>query len=250
MFELAKELLQLFKASFAENCQLDEASMTSEEVRTLDFLDEEELLENLKRLLTSLLKFKQEHCTTPKHELIQRATLLEQLLQKLEAEVRKHVKLENQLKLQLENSQNRLEELETNKPCQCSAQLAEAAANVAKLQTALAEAQKQVERLQEELARRPIEPLRRRTGHSPPGEFMKKRMSDQNLPPAQLMPKRVRQSIVITRERLKKQSPDTRQASPYFAKGELTKPLRSSVREHTRSLSDYRTSLHKRVPAV
>ena len=50
MFELAKELLQLFKASFAENCQLDEASMTSEEVRTLDFLDEEELLEKVDEL--------------------------------------------------------------------------------------------------------------------------------------------------------------------------------------------------------
>ncbi|MEW3935601.1 hypothetical protein, partial [Pseudomonas aeruginosa] len=47
-----------------------------------------------------------------KGELKQRSEQFETMLQKAEAEVRNHIRIEHQLKLHIENHQNRIEELE------------------------------------------------------------------------------------------------------------------------------------------
>ena len=109
---IEKGLFELFKYSFITNCSLDDESITVEEKQTLDELDSSEVLENFKELVMNLLKFKREYKTSDKAELVQRSEQFETLLQKLEAEVRSHIRVEHQLKLHIETHQNRIEELE------------------------------------------------------------------------------------------------------------------------------------------
>ena len=105
-------LNSLFRHVFITNCHIDEASVTNEELETLDELTSEEILENFKDLVTELLEFKREYKTTDKAELATRSEQFENMLQKLEAEIRNHIRIEHQLKLHIETNQNRLDELE------------------------------------------------------------------------------------------------------------------------------------------
>jgi len=110
-----KGLKELFNYAFTTNCHLDEASCTSEELRTLEELDSSEILENFKDVVTELLNFKREHRNSDTAELVKRAEGLESMLQKLENEVRSHIRVEHQLKLHIESTQSKLEEVEKRK---------------------------------------------------------------------------------------------------------------------------------------
>ena len=112
LHNIEKGLQQLFKYAFTTNCSLDEESVTSEEAKTLEELDSSEILENFKDVVLNLLKFKREYMDSEKGELKQRSEQFETMLQKAEAEVRNHIRIEHQLKLHIENHQNRIEELE------------------------------------------------------------------------------------------------------------------------------------------
>ena len=109
---LEKGLYQLFKYAFTTNCCLDDESTTQEELQTLEELENSEVLENLKDLVLGLLKYKKECKTSEISELIQRSEQLEKLLQKLEAEVRGHIRVQHQLKLHIELNQQRINDLE------------------------------------------------------------------------------------------------------------------------------------------
>ncbi|OMJ89129.1 hypothetical protein SteCoe_8755 [Stentor coeruleus] len=109
---IEKGLHELFKHAFITNCNLDDENVTPEESATLEELDPAEVLDNFKDLILLLLKFKKEYKSSDKSELAQRSEQFETLLQKLEAEVRSHIRVEHQLKLHIENNLHRIEELE------------------------------------------------------------------------------------------------------------------------------------------
>ena len=114
-FDAEKSLFEIFRNAFVTNCHLDEASVTGEELETLDELSIEEVLENFNDLITDLLNFKREYKSTDQAELFQRSQKFESQLQKFEADVRNHISVEHQLKLHIESIQNKLEELERYK---------------------------------------------------------------------------------------------------------------------------------------
>ena len=105
-------LRKLFKNAFITNCSLDDQSITVEESLTLKELEISEILENFKELLLSLLSFKRESKTFSETELINRNNQFESGLQKLEAEVRNHIRVQHQLKLYIEINKEKISELE------------------------------------------------------------------------------------------------------------------------------------------
>ena len=102
----------LFKSAFITNCHLDEASVTGEELDTLEELDQAEILENLKDLVENLLNFKANVKSEHSGELATRCEQLEKMLQKQESEVRNHIRNEHQLKIHIDSLQQKLIELE------------------------------------------------------------------------------------------------------------------------------------------
>ncbi|OMJ91447.1 hypothetical protein SteCoe_6029 [Stentor coeruleus] len=112
---IEKTINEMFRFAFISNCHLDEASVTSEELETLEELSTDEIIENFKDLINELLNFKRDYKSSDKAELAQRSEQFETMLQKLEAEVRNHIRVEHQLKLHIENIQNKNEELEKYK---------------------------------------------------------------------------------------------------------------------------------------
>lgn len=100
------------KEIFVEKCFLEDCSMTSEEERSIQDLNINEVLENLKEIFKELMQFKKDYLSQDKSELLQRSEKFESMLQKLEAEVRKHIRVEHQLKLHIETNQSQAEELE------------------------------------------------------------------------------------------------------------------------------------------
>ena len=113
--DFEKNFYDLFRFAFITNCHLDEASVTGEELETLEELTAEEVLENFKDLVNELLNFKKDYKGSDKAELAQRSEQFENMLQKLEAEVRNHIRIEHQLKLHIESNQHKIEELERYK---------------------------------------------------------------------------------------------------------------------------------------
>lgn len=107
-----KNFKELFKESFITNCHLDDASVTVEELETLDELDYREILENLKDLISSLLAFKSNARNEGTGEVATRCEQLEKLLQKQESEVRAHIRNEHQLKLHIDSIQQKALDLE------------------------------------------------------------------------------------------------------------------------------------------
>ncbi|CAG9317017.1 unnamed protein product [Blepharisma stoltei] len=112
--KLEQGLHDLFKYAFITNCELDDEAITSEEEKTLEELDPLEVLENLKDVVLSLLKFKKTHKNSESSELMSRSEQFEKMLQKLEGDIRNHIKIEHQLKLHIEATQAKIEELEAN----------------------------------------------------------------------------------------------------------------------------------------
>lgn len=110
--DLEKGLKQLFSHAFVMNCKLDEEIVTEEESNDLKELSGCEVLENLKGIVVELLKFKKDFKDSETVELVRKSEKFETMLQKLEAEVRNHIRIENQLKLHIENNQYRIDELQ------------------------------------------------------------------------------------------------------------------------------------------
>ena len=105
-------LKALFTFAYAKNCALEHETLTEEDRQTLADLDSLEVLENFKDLVLDLLNCKQDFRATDKSELAQRSEQFEVMLQKLESEVRGHIRVEQQLKLHLEVAQARVDEME------------------------------------------------------------------------------------------------------------------------------------------
>ena len=110
--DIKKLLKDFFREVFIEKCNLEETSMTVEEEESMNELDSYDIIGNLKDIFTDLLSFKKESIKLDKSELIQRSEQFESMLQKLEAEVRNHIRVEHQLKLHIEDTQVQTEELE------------------------------------------------------------------------------------------------------------------------------------------
>lgn len=110
--EFEENLLEIFKEAFVTNCHIDDSSVTSEELSTLEDLDKQEILENLQELLSKLLKCKQEFKESDRAELADRTGQFESIIQKLEGDIRSHISIEHQLKLHLENTQGKVDEIE------------------------------------------------------------------------------------------------------------------------------------------
>ena len=108
----SSSIREVFKSAFVSNCSLDDASVTEEELQTLEELDNPELVDNLKSLLDTLLTFKTNCKTSNSGELATRCDQLEKMLQKQESEVRNHIKSQHQLKLHIDNLQQKIAELE------------------------------------------------------------------------------------------------------------------------------------------
>lgn len=110
--ELSSFIRSLFLEVFSLNCKLEDSEITKEEQQAINSIDIFEVLENFKEVVMSLLVFKQEFIKTEKAELVNRSEKFETLLQKLEAEVRNHIRTEHQLKLHIETNQSLSEDLE------------------------------------------------------------------------------------------------------------------------------------------
>ncbi|OMJ73873.1 hypothetical protein SteCoe_27355 [Stentor coeruleus] len=112
---LSKQLRDLFREVFTNNCYIENSIITKEESDTIEEIDDNEVLENLKDLIMNLLSFKRDYLNSEKAELVKRTEQFEVMLQKLEAEVRGHIRVEHQLKLHIETSQIQTETLEIEK---------------------------------------------------------------------------------------------------------------------------------------
>jgi hypothetical protein len=107
MAALLTSLKGLFKEAYIKNWQLENDPATAEDIATLEDLDGEELIENLRILVFELLDFKRELKTTERADLYARNEQFESMLQKLEADVRGHIRvsarqLEHQLQLHID----------------------------------------------------------------------------------------------------------------------------------------------------
>lgn len=109
---LFKDYHTLFSRFFIENCEIDQEQITDEEAMALNELDANEVFENFSDLVSQLLKFKKNCINTDQAELIKKCNSFESLIQKLENEVRTHIGVQHQLKLLLENFQNKIQVLE------------------------------------------------------------------------------------------------------------------------------------------
>ena len=111
--DLETGLKAVFRMMYLANCEIEGEEVTSEDQQTLDDLDSIETLENLKDLSQDLLNCKRDFRLTDKSELETRCQQFETMLQKLEADVRVHIRVEQQLKLHVEAAQARIEELQS-----------------------------------------------------------------------------------------------------------------------------------------
>lgn len=107
-----KRIHELFKDSFIQNCQLDEDEVNELELETLETLEPEEIYENLKELLGSLISFKKSINNSETKELTQRLVVFEKMIQKLESDIRNHISIEHQMRLDMETYEFKIEELQ------------------------------------------------------------------------------------------------------------------------------------------
>ena len=112
-------LRDLFRRAYTTNCEIEGEDLSDSDRKTLEDLDPLEILENFKDLLEALLNSKRDFKRTDKSEIAGRCEQFEAMLQKLEGEVRTHIRvfvtqIEQQLKLHSDALQARLDETEQN----------------------------------------------------------------------------------------------------------------------------------------
>jgi hypothetical protein len=110
--EALKNIHSLFKESFVENCKLDDDEVNEVELETLETLEPEEIFDNLKELLTSLISFKKSIRNPEIKELTQRLVIFEKLIQKLESDIRSHISVQHQMRLEIETFEFKVKELQ------------------------------------------------------------------------------------------------------------------------------------------
>ena len=113
--KLEKEIRNLFKDTYLANCKLENIQTSVSEATEASKDDIFNVISNLRLIITSLLSFKQSSILDDKSELIQRNEQFENMLQKLEADIRNHIRVENQLKLHIESNQVQTAKIETEK---------------------------------------------------------------------------------------------------------------------------------------
>ena len=109
--ELSNALLELFKYAFITNCHLDNDSITLQESNTIESFNPVELLENFKDLIINLLTFKKQNKEKPS---VFSSETVESLKKTHEKELQYHLRLEKELKFQIENAKIREKTILTN----------------------------------------------------------------------------------------------------------------------------------------
>jgi hypothetical protein len=107
-----KNIHQLFNDCFIQNCILDDDEVNEIELETLQSLEPEEIFENLKELLTSLILFKKSVKNPDVKQLTQRLLVFEKMIQKLESDIRSHISVQHQMRLDMETYEFKIEELQ------------------------------------------------------------------------------------------------------------------------------------------
>lgn len=110
--EVSNILRNLLRQAFIYNCSIEHSQITPEEDKDIEDLPVLEIIENIREIVHNLLRFKQQNFNADVEEANKRSEQFEKMLQKSEAEVRNHIRSENQLKLIIENNQSQIEELE------------------------------------------------------------------------------------------------------------------------------------------
>lgn len=110
--EVFKRIHELFKDYFIQNCNLDDDEVNEVELETLQNLEPEEVYENLKELLSNLFAFKKAVKNSEVKELTQRLIIFEKMIQKLESDIRSHISVQHQMRLDMETYEFKIEELQ------------------------------------------------------------------------------------------------------------------------------------------
>lgn len=110
--EVFKKIHELFKDFFIQNCTLDEDEVNEVELETLNTLEPEEVYENLKELLSTLFSFKKAIKSSDVKDLTQRLIVFEKMIQKLESDIRNHISVQHQMRLEMEAYEYKIEELQ------------------------------------------------------------------------------------------------------------------------------------------
>ena len=110
--EAFKNIHETFKSFFVLNCNLDDDEVNEVELETLQSLEPEEVHENLKELLNSLINFKKTVKGTEIKELTQRLLIFEKMIQKLESDIRSHISIQHQMRLDMETYEFKIEDLQ------------------------------------------------------------------------------------------------------------------------------------------
>ena len=110
--EALKNIHETFKEFFIQNCNLDDDEVNEAELETLQGLEPEEVHENIKELLSSLITFKKTVKNTEIKELTQRLIVFEKMIQKLESDIRSHISMQHQMRIDMENYEFKIEELQ------------------------------------------------------------------------------------------------------------------------------------------
>ena len=93
--DLETGLRDLFRRAYLSNCDLESEQLSEADRATIEDLDTIEILENFKDLVESLLSCKRDFMKTDKSEIVSRCEQFESMLQKLEAEVRTHIRVQD-----------------------------------------------------------------------------------------------------------------------------------------------------------
>jgi hypothetical protein len=108
-------LRSLLKEVYVTHCHCESEEPTSAQLTSIEDLGGAALVEQLREVVLPLLSFKEEFTSSEQGQLVHRSAQLERLLQRLEAESRTHIRIEQQLKLHIENLTVKLEQAETDK---------------------------------------------------------------------------------------------------------------------------------------
>ena len=104
--------LSVFVHTEVSNLAPDDSMETGMELGQVLELDPVDALLQVKKVVADLLKFKRDVMLTREYDDFKTMQQYQSALQKLESEVRNHIKIEQQLKLHIENTQSHMEDLE------------------------------------------------------------------------------------------------------------------------------------------
>lgn len=104
-------LQQLFWDAYQKNCEIDKIQPQTEDLENLKRMNREKLYKNLKIFINSLLDFKKKLKNSDAEELVQRSNKFENIIKKLEADVRAHIARQYQLRIEIESQKNTIDEL-------------------------------------------------------------------------------------------------------------------------------------------